>query len=153
MLEIDFSPDFFLSIKPISRQIDGEGGPYCDWIKFHVTIKDDGFSGDVQWEAMPLEIENFKNAVSLMYQGIVQAPNKEYKAVFAGSWKEFSLTFTTHNHLGGISVSYVLRHAHGKPELTGLTGIDQSFLPEIVKSLDSILNFPATGTAKHSPLS
>jgi hypothetical protein len=143
MLEIKFE-NFSLIVLPLTREVDGEGGPYLDWIKTDVCVKDGEFSAHVEWSVMPGDLRKFRDQLIQMREHIFHSPSSTVSASITGGWNEFSLVLETVSPTGAILGSYTLHDAPSGPKLQGSFGLDQSYLMDLAKSVDLILETPAT---------
>jgi hypothetical protein len=143
MLEIKYE-NFSLLVSPLVREIEGDGGPYLEWIKTDVFLQDGEFSAHVKWSVMPSDLRKFRDQLMQMHEQIFHSPASQCAASITGGWNEFSLVLETVNPTGGIMGSYTLHDAPDGPKLQGRFGLDQSFLVDLTRGVDSILEIPAT---------
>lgn len=143
MLEIKYE-NFSLVVLPLVREIEGDGGPYLEWIKTNVFLQDGEFSAHVKWSVMPGDLRTFRDQLIQMHEQIFRLPASQCIATITGGWNEFSLVLETVNPTGGILGSYTLHDAPDGPKLQGRFGLDQSFLVNLAKGIDSMLAMPAT---------
>ncbi|WP_152969454.1 WapI family immunity protein [Paracidovorax avenae] len=140
MLDIDFD-DLKFSMEPLSRQTEGNGGPYMDWLKLEVKVMDGNFSGRVHWLAMPSEIIEFRNKISQMYESLACGKRDIDAISFSGVEPDFSLVMSVANSVGHIFAHYTLKNSPDGPTLQGSFGLDQSYLPRWIEALDEMLEF------------
>ena len=140
MLTIDFD-DFKFDIEPISRSIEGDGGPYMDWLTINVKITDGNFSGSVQWLVMPTEIQKFKQDLSQAYQSLIAGNFDIDPFQLSGIEPQFLLAIGVANAWGHLFAQYTMKDSPDGPELKGSFGLDQSFIPEWIRDLDALLEF------------
>ncbi|WP_157768771.1 WapI family immunity protein [Paracidovorax avenae] len=140
MLDIDFD-DLKFSMEPLSRQTEGNGGPYMDWLKLDVKVMDGNFSGRVNWLAMPSEIAEFRSNISRFYESLAYGGRDIDSITFSGVEPNFSLTMSVANSVGHIFAHYTLKNSPDGPTLQGSFGLDQSYLPRWIEALDEMLEF------------
>ncbi|WP_152033826.1 WapI family immunity protein [Paracidovorax avenae] len=140
MLDIDFD-DLKFSMEPLSRQTEGNGGPYMDWLKLEVKVMDGNFSGRVHWLAMSSEIIEFRNKISQVYESLACGKRDIDAISFSGVEPDFSLVMSVANSVGHIFAQYNLKNSPDGPTLQGSFGLDQSYLPGWIEALDEMLEF------------
>ncbi|WP_157836543.1 WapI family immunity protein [Paracidovorax oryzae] len=140
MLDIDFD-DLKFSMEPLSRQTEGNGGPYMDWLKLEVKVMDGDFSGRVNWLVMPSEIAEFRKNISQIYESLVCGGKDIESITFSGVEPDFSLSMSIANSVGHIFAQYTLKNSPDGPTLQGSFGLDQSYLPRWIEALDEMLEY------------
>ena len=63
MIETD---ELQIKLQIADRTIEGSGGPYLEWLQFRVQAAVPGFTADVKWAAMPMELLKFRDELTLM---------------------------------------------------------------------------------------
>jgi hypothetical protein len=136
MLAID-TIDFQLLIKPVSVQVEKPGGPYLEWINVQVIVTEPGIRAEGRWRVMPGELLQFQQQIQAMYPHL----QPDQSAKLAGIEREFELTLRMLDR-GAIIGDW--RFQPVSPDgacITGSCGLDQSFLPEILRGIESLLSF------------
>ena len=134
MLSID-TEDFQLQIAPVSAQIEEPGGPYFEWIKVQISLTVPGIRAEGQWSVMPVELREFQQQVQAMYTQLRAGQGAKLASVEPG----FELTL----HM--LDLGAIVGDWRFQPEppdgacITGRCGFDQSFLPEIMRGIESVL--------------
>lgn len=132
MLEIQ-SEAFLLRLTPVARRVEGYGGPYLDWIELRVQIEVPGFSASTRWEAMPAELGRFR-------QQLTQLPGGS-EAELSGAEPGFVLRLKA-VALGGILGTFELQaDPPDGATLQGSFGIDQTYLTDLVRQVDTLMEF------------
>ncbi len=140
MLTID-TADFRLQMAPVSAHREKPGGPYLEWIDVRIRLTEPGLQAEGQWRVMPAELRNFQQQLQSMQAQLRPAQRAELKGVEPG----FALI------LRMLEQGAILGEWRFQPlppdgaSITGFCGLDQSFLPELLQGIESLLAFPGTG--------
>ncbi|WCM91212.1 hypothetical protein M5C99_12325 [Acidovorax sp. NCPPB 2350] len=140
MLDIDFD-DFKFSIEPLSRQTEGAGGSYMDWLSLEIKVKENEFNGRVRWLVMPAEILDFKEKLSRVYESLTSGEKNIKPIELSGVEPNFSLVISIANAWGHLFAQYTLKDSPDGPTLQGSFGLDQSYLPQWIGDLNDLLDF------------
>ncbi|CAM3559613.1 hypothetical protein [Paracidovorax anthurii] len=140
MLDIDFD-DFKFSIEPLSRQTEGAGGRYMDWLSLEIKVKENEFNGRVRWLVMPAEILDFKEKLSRVYESLISGEKNIKPIELSGVESNFSLVISIANAWGHLFAQYTLKDSPDGPTLQGSFGLDQSYLPQWIGDLNDLLDF------------
>ena len=132
--------DFKLNLEIKDRTTEGAGGPYMEWLLFHVQAVVPGFTADVEWAAMPLELENFRKGVVQM-----NLMATETKAVLQGTERGLQVTLRLES-LGHIQGEYEISADYRDPAgavLRGSFKLDQTHIKRVLSRIDELLAYPA----------
>jgi len=135
--------DFFLRIEPVSREVEEPGGAYLDWITARIKVDVPGIRAEGQWTVMPGELEQFQEQIQMMYAQIQPGQSAKLASVELGL--ELTLRMLERGHILG-DFCFQPQPPDGAC-LTGGFGLDQSFLPEILQGIKSLLSFAEAGDA------
>lgn len=126
-----------LTLTPTSRHMEGQGGPYLDRIELEVGVEASGFAGTTEWQVMPGELEKFRSELEQMYN----RPQTQGTATLCSAEPGLML------HLQGVGLGNILGNFEVQsqppdgPKLSGSFGLDQTYLPAMLKGLDTLLAF------------
>jgi len=137
MIETD---ELQIKLQIADRTIEGSGGPYLEWLQFRVQAAVPGFTADVKWAAMPMELLKFRDELTLMDKMVPDAKAK-LKGIESGVTVLLKL-----GHRGQIQGEYEITDEYSNPNGATLKGeftIDQSFLRNIIAEVDALLAYPA----------
>ncbi|WP_237707300.1 hypothetical protein [Acidovorax sp. NO-1] len=136
MLEISL-PDFRIALSPLERKIEGSGGPYFDWIHLQVSFQTAGLTANFQWNVMPGELSSFEKQLRSIYLNPTSQVSAKLESVEPGLYMRIDS-----NGGGNLIITYSFQPTPPDgPELNGVTGADQSFLPTIIAGISEIINF------------
>lgn len=136
MLEI-LLPDFKLSIYPLERTSEGAGGPYFDWIKLEVSFETIGIFAKFQWDVMPNELQSFAQQL----QFINLHPSSKANATLQGVESGLQISIDGKSD-GSLIIIYSIQPTPPDgPKLTGITGADQSYLPDMIAGINKLISF------------
>ena len=142
MLTID-TADFQLQMEPVSTRREEPGGPYLEWIDVHISLTVPGIQAEGQWSVMPDELRNFQQQIQSMQAQLQPGQRAELTGVESG----FELILRTLDR-GAILGDW--RFQPLPPDgacITGLCGLDQSFLYELLQGIESLLSFARTSNS------
>lgn len=136
MLAID-TEGFHLHIKPVSAQFEEPGGAYLEWIDVQITVTEPDIRAKGSWSVMPEELRQFRQEIQIMQTGLQPGQSARLASVECG----FDLTLRMLNR-GAITGDWCFqpKPADGA-RITGQCGLDQTFLPEILRGIDALLSF------------
>ncbi|WP_124948816.1 WapI family immunity protein [Sulfuriferula thiophila] len=120
-----------IELRP-QRLVDDE-----DWVRVQVLVEANGFSGDFEAWLQLGDLTHFANEVGVMYESV----GKSSTAVLASAEPDIIIKLEMQS-LGGIVGNYSLESERpdGIPTvLSGAFNIDQSFLPSLRQSIDSLI--------------
>ena len=124
---------FLLGVTPVERRTEGQGDSYLDWIEMRVEVRVPGFTGMARWEAMPAELGRFR-------QQLTQLPDGS-EAELSGAEPGFVLRLKA-VALGGILGTFELQaDPPDGATLQGSFGIDQTYLTDLVRQVDTLMEF------------
>lgn len=129
-----------MKLEILDRTREGVGGPYLEWLNFKVQATVPGFSADVKWAAMPMELQRFRDELVQMNK---MAPDA--KAQLKGIEYGVKLLLKLGSR-GQIHGEYVISNQYQDPDgpaLTGRFSLDQTYLPSIISEVDELLAYPA----------
>jgi hypothetical protein len=132
-------PDLDLIIEATNRTVEGDGGPYLDWIECKVRISVEGFTGGIPWRVMPAELRSFVGGLQGMYDTLTPGTVAVLESVEPGV--RLQLTLFTAGHLQG---AYDLQNGPLGPRLSGTFTMDQTYLPDLVAGVCQLLETPGT---------
>ena len=131
------APHFKLEMNPKTRLVEGNGGPYFDWITCDIDIVVPGIKANIEWIVMPSEIVRFSNGLEEIYRSLQPGSG----AILHGAERNFELRVDLMDR-GGLRCEYRLQaSAADGATLTGYFEIDQSYIPEMITDLNQILDF------------
>lgn len=142
MLIID-TDDFRLQMEPVAVRREGPGGPYLEWIDVRIQLTAPGIQAEEQWSVMPGELRQFRQQI----QSIQTQLQSGQRAELTGVEPEFELILRTLDR-GAIIGDW--RFQPTPPDgacITGQCGLDQSFLPELLQGVESLLSFVGTSNS------
>jgi hypothetical protein len=132
--------DFRLNLEIKDRTIEGAGGPYMEWLQFRVQAAAPGFTVDVEWAAMPLELESFRKGLVQMRQ-----MTTETKAELKGTEPGLQVTLRLES-LGHIQGEYEISNSYRDPAgaiLRGSFKLDQTYIKSLIARVEEVLAYPA----------
>ena len=136
MLEIAL-PDFRIVLSPLERKIEDSGGPYLDWIHLQVSFQTAGLTANFQWNVMPGELSSFEKQLRSIYLNPTSQISATLESVEPGLYMKVDS-----NGGGNLIITYSFQPTPPDgPELNGVTGADQSYLPKIIAGISEIINF------------
>lgn len=109
-----------------------------DWCRVQVEARANGFRGEFEAWLQTADLERFSSAVDHMYKSVGQANI----ATLSSAEPDIVVSLTMHP-LGGIDGRYRLESERrdGAPTvLSGVFEIDQSFLPVLHESIETLLS-------------
>lgn len=137
MIETD---ELQIKFYPVDRTVEGVGGPYLEWLQFKVQAVVPGFTADVKWAAMPMELLKFRDDLVLMDKMVPDA-----KAELKGAESGVHLLLKL-GHRGQIQGEYEITDKYSNPDGSALKGeftIDQTYLRSAITEVDELLAYPA----------
>ena len=126
------TPGLQLELLPL-RQADDE-----QWCRVQVRAAVRGFEANYEAWLQTADLELFKNEIAALYRDVGQPG----VATLASAELDIKVTLTMQT-LGGIEGSYRFQSEQrdgGATKLSGTFELDQSFLPELCASIDTLLN-------------
>ena len=93
-----------VSLTLCERIVEGDGGPYLDWLVCTVDVRDPHFAGQFQWEVMPNELLQLADGLERLHS---DAFSSTKPFVFRCAETNVALDFEP-GALGTITVSYRL---------------------------------------------
>lgn len=142
MLIID-TDGFRLQMEPVAARREEPGGPYLEWIDVRIQLTVPGIHAEGQWSVMPDELRRFQQQI----QSVQTQLQPGQRAELAGVESEFALALRTLDR-GAIIGDW--RFQPTPPDgacITGHCGLDQSFLPELIEGVESLLSFAGTSNS------
>ncbi|WP_150123349.1 hypothetical protein [Burkholderia cenocepacia] len=139
MLTID-TDDFRLQMEPVAARRDEPGGPYLEWIDVRIQLTVPSIQAEGQWSVMPDELRQFRQQIQSIQTQLQAGQRAELTGVEPG----FELILRT---LDRRAIVGDWRFQPTPPEgacITGYCGLDQSFLPELLQGIESLLSFRGT---------
>lgn len=139
MLTID-TDDFRLQMEPVAARRDEPGGPYLEWIDVRIQLTVPSIQAEGQWSVMPDELRQFRQQIQSIQTQLQAGQRAELTGVEPG----FELILRT---LDRRAIVGDWRFQPPPPEgacITGYCGLDQSFLPELLQGIESLLSFRGT---------
>ncbi len=139
MLTID-TDDFRLQMEPVAARRDEPGGPYLEWIDVRIQLTVPSIQAEGQWSVMPDELRQFRQQIQSIQTQLQAGQQAELTGVEPG----FELILRT---LDRRAIVGDWRFQPPPPEgacITGYCGLDQSFLPELLQGIESLLSFRGT---------
>jgi hypothetical protein len=136
MIETD---ELKIKFYPVDRTVEGTGGPYLEWLQFKVQAVAPGFTADIKWAAMPMELLKFRADLVLMDK-LVPDAKAELKGVESGV--HILLKLGRHGRIHG---EYEIAEQYSNPDGAALRGeftIDQTFLRNILIEIDGLMGYP-----------
>ena len=64
-LQLNFG-QLAVSLALNKRFLEGDGGPYFDWLHCTVDVRDPHFAGQFEWEVMPIELRQLADGLERM---------------------------------------------------------------------------------------
>lgn len=124
----------------LDRTVEEVGGPYVEWLEFKIEATVPGFTADIKWAAMPMELQTFRDELVRMNNMVPEA-----KAELKGAEPGLQLLLKLGHRgqvLGEYEITDQYRNFDG-PRLNGKFTIDQTFLKYIIAEIDALLTYPA----------
>lgn len=143
MLSIDTS-DFSLQIRPVATRREEPGGPYFEWLDVWIRIEVPGIQAEGAWSVMRDELRDFLQQIQSMHTQLRPGSCAELASVEGG----FDLRLQALER-GAITGDW--RFQPAPPDgacLSGHCGLNQSYLPQWVQGIESLLAF---APSNHSP--
>ena len=117
--------------------------PYDDWLRCEARIEVPSFAGTAHWNAQATDFRRFRNALQLLTDSCGAKGEAELAGVEPGM--RISLVMhTTGQITGKYEFSDYAGAGAGAPTLTGEFELDQTFLPDLIRGVHSILSTKAT---------
>ncbi len=109
--------------------------PYEDWCRIVVGVRVPGFSGKFEWSATLGDLRNLQAAFRQLHEKV----GTEIELTFEPTEPNIAFVFRS-DRLGHVDVEYVFNSilAYG-PRLAGSFGLDQSYLPTLVKEFEQLV--------------
>lgn len=127
---------------PKTRVVEGNGGPYFDWITCDINIMVPGIQANIEWIVMPSEVVRFSDGLEEIYRTLQPGSG----AILHGAERNFELRLDLMDR-GGLRCEYRLQaSAPDGATLMGYFEIDQSYIPKLITDLNQILDFPISET-------
>lgn len=123
---------FKLELRP-SRKVDAE-----DWVRVHVLLTVSGFQGDLEAWLQLEDLVRFRDEIEEMHTHV----GENRSATLASAEPDIDVSLNS-NQLGGIEGTYRFEseRLNGYPtSLSGAFELDQSFLPSLLASVDSLIS-------------
>ncbi|AZQ51840.1 WapI family immunity protein [Burkholderia cenocepacia] len=142
MLIID-TDDFRLQMEPVAARREEPGGPYLEWIDVRIQLTVPGIQAEGQWSVMPGELRQFRQQIQSMQTQLQSGQRADLTSVEP----EFELRLRMLDR-GAIIGDW--RFQPTLPDgacITGHCGLDQSFLPELLQGIESLLSFSGTSNS------
>ena len=136
MLSID-TGDFLLQMRPVATRREEPGGPYLEWLDVWIRIEVPGIQAEGAWSVMRNELRGFLQQIQSMHNQLRPGLRAELAGVEAG----FDLSLQALER-GAITGDW--RFQPSPPDgacLTGHCGLDQSYLPQWIRGVESLLAF------------
>ena len=134
-----------VEIEVTSRICDSDApAPYDSWLECTVHIQVPAFSGSIHWNAMGVDFARFREELVRLYENV----GTPRSATLAGLEPGVKLSLAMMEG-GQVAGEYEFTdfggHGADAPILAGTFGLDQSFLPDLIREVDGILSTIATG--------
>lgn len=136
MLNIN-TEDLSLQIEPVASRFEAPGGPYLEWIDLFVKVVVPGIDAEGNWSAMPGELKKFWMELQSMKAG----NNFGTSAILSGTEPGLGISLRIlERGLIIMDWSFQPRPPDG-PKISGVCGLDQTFLDDLMDGVQSLLNF------------
>lgn len=132
--------DFKLIFEIKDRTIEGTGGPYLEWLQLRIQAAVPGFTANIEWAAMPHELESFRKDLVQLNQMATDA-----KAELKGTEPGVQINLRL-DSLGHIKGEYEISDHYRDPAgavLHGSFKIDQTYRKSLISKIDELLAYPA----------